>query len=119
MCYIRSNARITASQHHRCGAEYIGKTERILCHRIKEHKKCKTSSCCQNEENEVHSMDYENVEVIDRAESDFKLRIKELLHILKREPILNKQLNSQSNYETITLIVKAYPQHRKRYDKRV
>ena len=54
-------------KNHGCGAEYIGKTDRILCHRIKEHKECKTSSCCQHEENEGHRMYYENVEVIDRA----------------------------------------------------
>ena len=84
---------------------------------MKEHKKIKTSSCCQHEENEGHSMDYENVEIIERAESDFKLRIKELLHVLKREPIFINQLNSQSNYEIKTLILKAYPQHRNRYDK--
>ena len=61
--------------NHGCGAEYIGKTERILCHRIKEHKKSKNSSCFQHEENEGHSIDYENLEVIGRVESDFKLRM--------------------------------------------
>jgi len=37
----------------------------------------------------------------------------ELLHILKRKPELNKQLNSQSNYDIKTLIIAAYPQFRK------
>ena len=32
-------------------------------------------------------MDFKNVEVIDRVESDFKQRIKELFHILNRELI--------------------------------
>ena len=54
-------------------------------------------------------MDYENIEVIDKVSTDFKLRMKELLHILKRKPELNKQLNSQSK----TLIIAAYPQFRK------
>jgi hypothetical protein len=58
-------------------------------------------------------MDYENIQVIDRASSNFKLRMKELLHILKEQPELNKQLNSQSDYEIKTLIIQAYPQHRK------
>jgi hypothetical protein len=57
-------------------------------------------------------MDYENIQVIDRASSNFKLRMKELLHILKEQPELNKQLNSQSDYEIKTLIIQAYPQHR-------
>ena len=56
-------------------------------------------------------MDYENVKVIDRASSDFKLRMKELLHILKEKPELNKQMNSQSKYEIKTLIITAYEQH--------
>ena len=47
-------------------------------------------------------MDFKNVEDIDRVESDFKHRIKELLHILKRELILHQQLNSQSNDEIKT-----------------
>jgi hypothetical protein len=46
-------------------------------------------------------MDYENIQIIDRA-SNFKLRMKELLHILKEQPELNKQLNSQSDYEIKT-----------------
>ena len=57
----------------------------------------------------------DNIQVIDRASSNFKLRMKELLHILKEQPELNKQLNSQSDYEIKTLIIiQAYPQHRKK-----
>jgi hypothetical protein len=61
-------------------------------------------------------MDYENIQVIDRASSNFKLRMKdeELLNILKEQPELNKQLNSQSDYEIKTLIIQPYPQHRKK-----
>jgi hypothetical protein len=40
--------------------------------------------------------------------------MKELLHILKEQPELNKQLNSQSNYEIKILIIQAYPQHREK-----
>ena len=57
-------------------------------------------------------MDYSGIEVIDRASSDFKLRMKELLHILKSKPLLNKQMNAQSKYEIKTLIIQAYEQHR-------
>ena len=53
------------------------------------------------------------IKVIDRASSDFKLRMKELLHILKNKPELNKQMNSQSKYEIKTLIITAYEQHSK------
>jgi len=66
------------------------------------------------EENPTHEMDYENIQVIDHVSSNFKLRMKELLYILKEQPELNKQLNSQSDYEIKTLIIQAYPQHRKK-----
>jgi hypothetical protein len=95
-----------------CDAQYIGKTERILSYRIEEHRKG-GSACGQHEKETGHKMDFDNVEVIDRAASDFRLRIKELMHIIKLEPSLNKQLNSQSNFDIKTLIITAYPQHRK------
>lgn len=95
-----------------CNTEYIGKTERILIHRLNEHAKSSKSACYQHTvDNHGHVMDYENVKVIDRASSDFKLRMKELLHILKEKPELNKQMNSQSKYEIKTLIITAYEQH--------
>ena len=40
--------------------------------------------------------------------------MKELLHILIEQPELNKQLNSQSDYEIKTLIFQAYLQHSKK-----
>ena len=95
------------------------KTERILVHRLKQHQKKKQTTNKSAfyehiEENPTHEMDYENIQVIDRASNNFKLRMKELLHILKEQPELNKQLNSQSDYEIKTLIIQAYPQHRKK-----
>ena len=99
-----------------CGATYIGKTERILCHRIKEHRDEKPSnpSACKKhiEKEPTHRIDFENVEILDSADNGLKLRIKELLHILTRKPELNKQLGSQSSYEIKTLLIQAYPQFR-------
>jgi hypothetical protein len=74
-----------------CNFDYIGKKERILVHRLKEHQKKKQktnkSACYEHiEENPTHEMGYENIQVIDRASSNFKLRMKELLHILKEQP---------------------------------
>ncbi|CAF1051192.1 unnamed protein product [Brachionus calyciflorus] len=85
----------------------------LLSYRISEHKKSRESSCCHHELSTGHTMDYDNIEIIDKADTDMKLRIKELLLILKRKPSLNKQLSSQSNYEIKTLIIQAYPQNRK------
>ena len=52
-------------------------------------------------------MDYENVEILDQAESNFKLEMKELLHIIQHKPSLNRQLNRQSKYNIRTLIIAA------------
>ena len=87
-----------------CKNDYIGKTDRILLIRIYEHEHSGIKSACyQHAKKNGHEMDYENVEVIDTASTDTKLRVKELLHILKKEPTLNKQLNSQSNHEIKTV----------------
>ncbi len=61
----------------------------------------------------THTMDYDNIEVIDQAENDMKLRIKELLHILNERPALNKQLNVQSDFDIKTFLIQAYPQFKK------
>ena len=95
-----------------CEASYIGKTQRILSIRVGEHEKRKESACYQHERTHKHRIDYENAEIIDTASSDMKLRIKELLHILRSKPSLNKQLNAQSDFDIKTLLIQAYPQFR-------
>ena len=92
--------------------EYIGKTERILCHRLREHSESNKSALKQHADENKHTIDYENVKILDSADNDTKLRIKELLHILTRRPELNKQLGTQSSYEIKTKIIQAYPQFR-------
>jgi hypothetical protein len=94
-----------------CDADYIGKTKRILIHRIKEHNKIESSACAAHMvTNPGHHMDFENINIIDQASNDMKLKIKELLHIIQKKPKLNKQLSSQSSYEIQTLLIQAYPQ---------
>ena len=63
-------------------------------------------------DNPNHSFNYKKVEILDTAETDMKLRIKELLHILGRRPELNKQLGSQSSFDIKTLIIQEHPQLR-------
>ena len=80
---------------------------------MKEHANSTKSACYQHViDNPDHRMDYDNIQVIDRASSNFKAKMKELLHILHTKPELNKQLNPQSKYEIKMLIIQAYPQHR-------
>ena len=116
-----------------CDATYIGESTRILGLRLKEHSTQPASACFRHThvidsnggyvmerqgnkskpKRNDHEMDYDNVQVLDTAKTDYKLRCKELLHILEQDPTLNKQLGSQSSYDIKTIIIKAHPQHRK------
>ena len=96
-----------------CNATYIGKTSRILERRLHEHETSKASACHEHCAKLGHTIDYENPEVIDTASSDMKLKIKELLHILKKKPELNKQMNSQNEFNIKTILIKAYSEHQK------
>ena len=89
-----------------CQADYIGKTERILAHRILEHQSPKKDKKTGNYISAVyehhkltgHKIDYDDVKILDRADSDPKLKVKEILHIDKRKPTLNTQVNSQTEF---------------------
>jgi hypothetical protein len=81
-----------------CEANYVGKTSRMLTYRLEEHKKSKNSALLQHHLTTKHTIDYDGVEILDRANTDRKLQIKELLHIDQMKPSLNTQLNSQSKY---------------------
>ena len=48
-----------------------------------------------------HRIDNEGVEVIDSASSDRKLKAKELLHFMKKQPEFNKQINSETSANNI------------------
>ena len=76
-----------------CGQEYIGKTERILNHRINEHNNAKKDSAIQTHllEHPTHIIDASNNEIIDKADNNFKLMLKEMLHISALKPQLNTQ----------------------------
>ena len=91
-----------------CGVEYIGKTKRILKERLHSHKSHDESAVYQHIVKTNHRIDFENVQVIDRADTDYKLKLIELQHIIKQKPALNKQMNAQSKYEVKTLIIAAY-----------
>ena len=86
-------------------------SKRKLNIRVKEHRYSKGYSACTNHDLLIgHRMCWENEKILDTTYNLLKLHYKDLLHILK--PELNKQLNSQSNYEIKTLIIKAYHQFR-------
>ena len=72
-------------------------TKKILSERMIQHSKDKNSALFAHHKSTVHEIDYDNVSILDRADSDYKLRLKELLHIEHRNPTLNKQLNVQED----------------------
>jgi hypothetical protein len=76
-----------------CKQTYIGKTERILAHRIKEHLNPKKDSAIQThlQENPTHVFDPENIEILDKATSNFKIRLTSL------NSIANMQLHTKEN----------------------
>ena len=76
-----------------CNQEYIGKTERILAHRMREHNDPKRDSAIQHHklQNPDHDIDSEYAEIIDSASFNQKLIFKEQKHIEKRKPELNVQ----------------------------
>ena len=62
---------------------------------IKEHLNPKKDSAIQThlQENPTHVFDPENIEILDKATSNFKIRLKEELHII----IANMQLHTKEN----------------------
>ena len=76
---------------------YIGKTIRLLATRVREHATSSSaikehlSSCTTCKDN----YSCNSFKVIDSANSDFEVSIKEALHIKHRNPNLNKQLSTQ------------------------
>ena len=63
-----------------CKQTYIGKIERILSNRIKEHLTCL-----------IQTTSKYLIEADDRGTSNFKIRLKEELHIITHKPELNSQ----------------------------
>ena len=63
-----------------CGVEYIGKTKRVLSERLYSHKSLPESAVFQHTKSTGHHVDFAKVQVIDRAETDYKLRLIELLY---------------------------------------
>ena len=65
----------------------------LLAHRIKEHLNPKKDSAIQThlQEHPTHVFDPDNIEILDKATSNFKIRLKEELHIITHKPELNSQ----------------------------
>ena len=93
-----------------CKSFYIGKTERILGNRLKEHcrkpsaKTPNTNAPYKHSDQTGHTIDYEGIEIIDRADSNFKLCIKETLHIIESKPDLNTLCKNEFDFKNINFL---------------
>lgn len=72
-----------------CGAQYIGETERPLRRRIKEHDK-ESSPVCHHLKYNKHTLDKDNIKILDRESRWFERGVKEAIHIRSRSPSLNR-----------------------------
>jgi hypothetical protein len=92
-----------------CNEDYIGKTERILHFRLREHKgeasASGDSAIHRHHLSTGHEIDFDGVKILDTADNNYKLQYKELMHIDKRKPSLNCQLNKQDTYRINTYII--------------
>ena len=65
----------------------------------------------------IQSTDH-HIDFAKKQETDYKLKLIELQHIIKKKPEFNKQLNSkQLEFEVKTLIIAAYPDHKQQQPK--
>ena len=85
-----------------CIDSYIGESKRIGNIRMEDHATDPKSHVYAHHHLPGHEMDFENVEILDRADTQKKLELKEMLYIRKFKPTLNKQLES----ELFTLIIR-------------
>ena len=70
---------------------------------MNEHDNNKSKSNAHIHELETgHKMNFDDIEILDRASNDLKLSLKEMLYIRKLKPKLNKQLE----LELFTLIIR-------------
>ena len=77
-----------------CGKEYIGKTCRQLQVREEEHKNNPESNVYKHIKETKHVMDWDNINILDTADTNKKLLLKEMLYINKLKPELNVQKSS-------------------------
>ena len=81
-----------------CNARYIGETTRHITTRIEEHSSTDKKSHIFKHINQSLNcgglFDRSCFEIIDTANTEFRLKLKEAMHISWEKPILNKQVKS-------------------------
>ena len=107
-----------------CGDYYIGETSRPLTTRVKEHKAdCKharfeRSAIAEHAWQDGHSIDWENVQVVDVAEDTQMRLVKEAVHIRMGAPQRLTNRDEGKEISSVWLQVvrsnKPHPLHRSR-----
>ena len=103
---VNDQSKLSGAVYHlkckNCQDSYIGMTTRTCSTRMEEHKKDNKSHVFQHNVLEGHEIDFDNVQILDRANTELKLQYKEMLYIRKLRPQQNKQIES----ELFTLIIR-------------
>ncbi|KAL9989183.1 hypothetical protein ACROYT_G003704 [Oculina patagonica] len=73
-----------------CREHYIGETARTLEKRLGEHQKQTTSAIREHQSQANHEIDWEGVKIRDKEFVDVKRKIKEVIHIRRQHPTLNR-----------------------------
>ena len=82
-----------------CGQKYIGQAKRNLIARLNEHRTRQSSEVCGHlMKNPKHTVNFDSSIILNRSNYSTKLRIKETLHIAKRQPQLNVDSQSLSPF---------------------
>ena len=73
-----------------CEAVYIGETGRALETRVQEHQKITSSAVHEHCTDKQHSMDWNNIKILDREQHPIRRKIKEAIHIHRATPSINR-----------------------------
>ena len=83
-----------------CRQRYIGQTKRNLITRLNEHRTRQNFEVCRHlMENPKHAVNFDSPIILDRSSYNTNLRIKEKLHIAKRQLQLNVDSQSLSLHQ--------------------
>ena len=88
-----------------CSASYVGENARPLRARIREHKR-PSSPVGEHAINKGHTIDWDNVSVLDRENDWFRRGVREAIHIKRTNYTLNKDQgrhNLPSCYDKVIL----------------
>ena len=93
-----------------CNARYIGETARHLTTRVNEHLEVQKDSAIYKHLHDPNNIACKNASseqcftVLDHANTDFKLAIKEARYIRENQPDLNKKCKKRKSYSLKLLV---------------